>query len=163
MRCGAKLLCSSVRALGGTLVRQYASCCPTKPVKSRATCWLLTVGLRLSARAARHNDQERRTHAESLPLSLLVPTYVIGPQRVGTRSPLVKPLQSQATARPATRAGWPGWIVAGVTSGLRITFFAAEPELPRTRLSLRQSVDEDAPIAGDVEMSRGYEDRGKMA
>jgi hypothetical protein len=104
-----------------------------------------------------------RTHAESLPLSLLVPTYVIGPQRVGTRSPLVKPLQSQATARPATRAGWPGWIVAGVTSGLRITFFAAEPELPRTRLSLWQSVDEDAPIAGDVEMSRGYEDRGKMA
>ena len=48
-------------------------------------------------------------------------------------------------------------------SGLRITFFAAEPELPGTRLSLWQSVDEDAPIAGDIEMSRSYEDRGKMA
>ena len=123
---------------------------------------MLTVGLRLSAQAARHNDRERRTHAERLPLSLLVPTYVIGPQRVATCSPLVKPLQSQATTRPATRADWPGWIVAGVTSGLRISFFAAEPELPRTRLSLWQSVDEDAPIACDVEMSRGYEDRGKM-
>ena len=55
------------------------------------------------------------------------------------------------------------WIVAGVKSGLRITFFAAEPELPGTRLSLWQSVDEDAPIAGDIEMSRSYEDRGKMA
>ena len=119
-------------------------------------------GATLSARAARRSNRERRTHAESLPQSLLVPHVCDWSAEGGSCSPLVKPLQSQASDRPATRAGWPGWIVAGVTSGLRITC-AGKFELPRSGLSRRQSIDEDARIAGDVEVPRGHEDRSKMA
>jgi hypothetical protein len=49
-------------------------------------------------------------------------TCVTGPQRSVTAPG--EALWSHTNDRPATRAGWPALIAAGVTSGLRIRVFA---------------------------------------